>query len=244
MTRFMLLVGLGLGLAAGGCADGPNLPLALVAARNAAATVRQLLAEGHQADERDPAGLTALIWAARAGAVDAMTALLDAGADPNLRDGRHGWTPLMHAIHKRHPDAVRLLLERGADPNERTDAFTPLMMAAAEADAIYARLLLDYAADPHARGNGGATALSQAVSGGALSDIDRPLLGGCRTETVRLLKANDPTLAIPDTIAGWHAVWWAKFHGCQEVLKLVDTSRKSPVTGQQSQSPAASDRRF
>jgi uncharacterized protein len=161
-----------------------------------------------------------LMWAARNGAVDAMTELLDGGADPNARD-RHAWTPLLHAIHRRQFEAVRVLLERGADANARTEAFTPLLMAAPEADPAFVKLLLSYGADPHARGNGGDTALSQAVSGGALSDVDRPLLGGCRPETVRALKAHDPKLDLPDTIAGWNALWWAKFHGCQEVLNLV-----------------------
>jgi ankyrin repeat protein len=225
MRQFMLLVGMGIGmLATDACGNDPTLPLALVAARNAVATVRQLLAEGHLPDQLDRSGLTALMWAARNGAADAMTALLDAGADPNVRDGRNGWTPVMHAIHKQQLAAVRLLLERGADPNIRTTALTPLMMAAAERNPAFVQLLLEYGADARARGNGGATALSQAVSGGALSDIDRPLLGGCRTETVRVLKTHDPTVDVPDTIAGWDALWWAKFHGCREVLDMVAPS--------------------
>jgi ankyrin repeat protein len=227
MRHYLLLIGMGTALlASGACGQGPTLPLALVAARNAVFTVRQLLAEGHRADELD-GGLTALMWAARNGAIGAMSALLDGGADPNARDERNGWTPLIHAIHKQQPDAVRLLLERGADPNARIDAFTPLMMAAADPDPAIVSLLLDHGADPAARGYGGATALSQAVSGGALSDIDRPLLGGCRTATVRALLARHPTLGIPDTIAGKHALWWAKLHGCQDVLEMVQARHRA-----------------
>ncbi len=224
MRRFMFLIGMGTALlAASACGHGPTLPLALVAARNAVATVRQLLADGYAPDEPD-GGLTALMWAARAGALDAMTALIDGGADLNARDERNGWTPLLHAVHKQQSPAVRLLLERGADPNARTAALTPLLMAAADSDPTIVALLLDHGADPSARGYGGATALSQAVSGGALSDIDRPLLGGCRTQTVRALLDRDPTLTVPETIAGRHALWWAKFHGCQEVLDMVTPS--------------------
>jgi ankyrin repeat protein len=222
MRRFMLLIGMGTAaLAANACGSAPALPLALVAARNAAATVRQLLARGHAPDESD-GGLTALMWAARAGALDAMAALIDGGANLDARDTRNGWTPLLHAVHKQQAGAVQLLLERGADPNARTEALTPLLMAAADPDPELVTLLLRHGADPRARGYGGATALSQAVSGGALSDIERPLLGGCRTQTVRALLAHDPTLEIPETIAGHHSLWWARFHGCQEVLDMVN----------------------
>ena len=225
MRHVMLLVGLGLSaLASEACSDGPALPLAIVAARNAAGTVGQLLASGVAADERDPSGLTALMWAARTGAIDAMKALLDGGADPNARDVRNGWTPLFHAIHKHQVEAVRLLLERGVDPNRSDGLMTPLMMAASDADPATVNLLLAHGADPAARGIGGSTALSEAVSGGALTDIDRPLFGGCHPATVRALKAHDPTVDLPKTIAGWNALWWAKFHGCQEVIDLVGPS--------------------
>lgn len=176
MRRVMLLLGMGTALLATACAPEPVLPLALVAARNAVGTLAQILVT-HDADERDQHGLTPLMWAARSGAVDAMRILLDKGADPNTRDHRNGWTPLLHAIHKRQPAALRLLLERGADPNRRVGELTPLLMAAADDDPTMVELLLQHGADVHARGAGGTTPLSQAVSGGALSDIDRPLLG-------------------------------------------------------------------
>jgi len=225
MRRFMLLAGMGMGLvAADACSAGPPVLLALVAARNAAATVRQLIEAGHDVDGRDARGATPLMAAARTGAVEAMIALLDAGADPDARDGFNHWTPLLHAIHKRQAGAVGLLLERGADPNARTESLPPLIMAAADRDATIVRLLLAHGADARARGAGGATALSQAVSGGALSDIDLPLLGGCHPETVRALKEHDPGLDLPDTVAGWNALWWAKFHGCREVIDLVRRS--------------------
>jgi ankyrin repeat protein len=224
MRSFMLLIGMGTAIIAAGACGGPTLPLALVAARNAVATVRQLLSDGHAADEPD-GGLTALMWAARAGALDAMAALIDGGASLDARDARNGWTPLLHAVHKQQAGAVGLLLARGADPNVRTESLTPLLMAAADPDPAIVTLLLRYGADLQARGYGGATPLSQAVSGGALSDLDRPLLGGCRPDTVRALLAHDPALELPKTIAGRHALWWARLHGCQEVLDLVAAER-------------------
>jgi hypothetical protein len=90
------------------------------------------------------------------------------------------------------------------------------------------KVLLEYGADPRVEGPNGATALTQAVSGGALSDItDPPLLGGCHPETVRAFLAHDPDLKIPATFAGRHAIWWARFHGCEDVLRMVGSNQVS-----------------
>jgi len=221
MPRFALSLGAALGLIASGCGGAPALPLAIVAARNAADLVHRLLLERHDPNERDGNGLTPLMWAARSGAVEAMAALLDGGADVEVRDDRNGWTALFHAVHVRQSAAVRLLLDRGADPNAFAHWATPLMMAAADREPVFVELLLQYGADPHVRGIGGSTALSEAVSGGALADIDRPLLGGCRPATVRALLAHDPTLTLPNTIASREAIFWARLHGCADVLRLV-----------------------
>lgn len=106
------------GLAPGACGSGQMAPLARAASRNAADTVRMLVAEGGDPDALDATGLTPLVCAARTGALDAMRVLLDAGADPSIRDRRNGWTALLHAVHRRQTDAVRLLLAGGADPNQ------------------------------------------------------------------------------------------------------------------------------
>lgn len=222
MHRIMLLVGITTSLmTAGACGAEPTRPLAIVAARNAADLVHNLLLERHDPNERDAHGLTPLMWAARAGAVEAMKALLDGGADPDTRDVTNEWTPLFHAIHTQQAEAVRLLLDRGVDPNRPARMTRPLVMAAADRDPAILQLLLAHGADVNGRGIGGSTALTVAVSGGALTDIDRPLLGGCHPATVRALLTHDPTLRLPDTIAGREALWWARFHGCVEVLTLV-----------------------
>jgi len=62
--------------------------------------------------------VTPLLAAAAAAPVELVTALLDAGANVNARDGR-GMTPLMMAVATNHqnPAVIRLLLGRGADPS-------------------------------------------------------------------------------------------------------------------------------
>jgi ankyrin repeat protein len=225
MRRVLVSLGIGASLiAAHACAPAPVLPLALAASRNAVDRVRALLERGAAADASDAGGLTPLMWAARSGAVDAMAVLLDAGADPNARDARHRWTPLLHAVHRRQPAAVRLLLDRGADPNVAARGLlTPLMMAADDPDASNVQALLASGADPHIVGPGGMTALTQAVSGGAFTDLtDRPLFGGCRPDAVRALLAHDAKLGLPDNFAGRQALWWARLNGCDEVVRLVD----------------------
>jgi len=61
-------------------------------------------------------GFTAVMFAARQGAIDAARALADAGADLNIQDP-DGTPALTVAIVNTHHDVARLLLERGANPN-------------------------------------------------------------------------------------------------------------------------------
>ena len=111
-----------------------------------------------------------------------MTLLLDAGGDPNRRDSRQGWTPLMHAQHAKQGSAAQLLLSRGADGASGAGGNSPMEMAALDNDVALLRTLL--AANPPRDQQVRAFAL--AVSGGALADSDRPV-GRCHTETVSLL---------------------------------------------------------
>jgi ankyrin repeat protein len=60
--------------------------------------------------------MTALLLAARQGAIDGVRALVEAGANLDLADPQ-GTTPLMSAIVNRHNDVAELILESGADPN-------------------------------------------------------------------------------------------------------------------------------
>lgn len=47
------------------------------------------------------------------------------------------------------------------------------------------------------------------------------MFGGCRVETVRALLAYDRALRLKRNSAGNHAIWWARFQLCGEVLRLI-----------------------
>ncbi len=68
-------------------------PLTSAAYRGNASALRYLLARPKiDVDKRDIDGYTALMWAASHGHADIVDMLLEAGADPSLRN-RHGETP-------------------------------------------------------------------------------------------------------------------------------------------------------
>ena len=76
-------------------------------------------------------GFTALMFAARQGAVDSARALAEAGVDLNAQDP-DGTPALNIAIGNGHTDVARLLVERGANPNVADNAGTTPLFAAVE----------------------------------------------------------------------------------------------------------------
>lgn len=77
------------------------------------------------AGKSEPQGLTAYLFAIRAGHIAAVKTLLDGGAsvDEALADGT---SALSVAIINGHYSLAKLLLERGADPNAAAQGWTPL----------------------------------------------------------------------------------------------------------------------
>jgi ankyrin repeat protein len=114
-------------------------------------------------------GWPALLFAARQNARDAALALIEAGADPNVRDP-DGLTAMNVAIMNEHYDLAVALLEAGADPNAAdrtgmTALFNAVEMSTLgvvfgrppvpredENDALgFMRAALAHQADPNAR---------------------------------------------------------------------------------------------
>jgi ankyrin repeat protein len=81
------------------------------------------------AHEPDGGALTALVYAARTGSIDAARALLDGGADVN-QTTRYGWSPLLAATQNENYQIAKFLIEHGANVNlANKGGWTPLYLA-------------------------------------------------------------------------------------------------------------------
>ena len=174
-----------------------------------------------------PHGIRGLSLAARNSQLHVMETLVAGGADPNLPDaGGNRWVPLHHAVHKRQDAAVTWLLDHGARPDGPDGVrLTPLMMAVASGQTAVARALLAHGADPRRRTPGGGSLLALAVSGGAFSDLDDPLLGACHPDTVGLIRTAAPQLSLGGSWTDRTAVAFARLNGCGESIRLAVVAR-------------------
>jgi ankyrin repeat protein len=75
------------------------------------------------------AGQTWLGYAAQAGKLSAVKALVEIGADPNIGDETYGAKPLCSACSNGHQAIAEYLLEHGADLDTETSARNPLFSA-------------------------------------------------------------------------------------------------------------------
>lgn len=143
--------------------------------------------------ERDPSlaarrygGRTLLHYAAAAGRLDMVAALLRSGMDPNVPDNG-GHTPLYcvanECASKAGPEVVRMLVRAGADVNAcgGVTQATALHMAARRGHVEIARALLDCGAAVDARDRKGDTPLQRALN--------------CRKENVARLLSGRARLA-------------------------------------------------
>jgi kinesin family protein 5 len=123
-------------------------------------------------DGRDSHGRTAMVYAARAGHVDAMRALEGAGAALQLAD-TEGRTAMQFAARKGRAEAVQWLLEKGLSVNNAdSHALSPLHQATLGRSAEVCKMLVDQGARLDAQDTNGRTplALARRFSAGATSE--------------------------------------------------------------------------
>lgn len=161
-----------------------------------AADIRKALAGGVDPNgvNIDDQGKPPLVYALANPAPEALKALLEAGADPDVADAGK-ITPLMAAVKQNHIEAMEILLEGGADP-ELSDGSrtTPLMAAADRRSSAAMELLLRYGAKTDARNTTGMVPLHALLSNlHRMTEEDKPEYEKCLR---LLLKAGaDPNLA-------------------------------------------------
>jgi uncharacterized protein len=83
------------------------------------------------ASQREPDGgaLTALVYAARSGSIDAARVLLEGGADVD-QVTRYGWSPLLAATQNQNYQMAKFLIEQGANVNlANKGGWVPLYLA-------------------------------------------------------------------------------------------------------------------
>lgn len=89
----------------------------ILASKLSAPSLRQLLnyvTERELLNRVDTSGTGALHYCALNGNLEGVLALIEAGADVNLRDNRSGRTPFFHALENNHTLIAHKLLEKGA----------------------------------------------------------------------------------------------------------------------------------
>jgi len=210
-----------------------------------------LLGHGADLSARDASGNTALHVAAYLGNVEAVEALLEKGAKPDLQNDA-GATPLLYGAGS--DEIVRALLEHGANPNLASKLeLTPLMAAAAHANShqTVARLL-NAGASLHARKGGQeylalkavygadprtlemilqAGASPQQTKGPAQSPLATAVYFGDRT-AMEILLRHGAEINFDSDFAG-HALNWALYSGHTDlaeelIAKGSDLQFKSP----------------
>ena len=123
-----------------------------------------------------------LVDAARRGDGRAVQALLDAGADADVRQA-DGAAALHWAAHRDDAAMVRQLVRAGADVDAaNTYGVTPLSLAAANASAAMVELLLAAGADPNAARESGETPLMRAAATGSVAAVEALLAAGAEVD--------------------------------------------------------------
>ncbi|MGE0363848.1 MAG: ankyrin repeat domain-containing protein [Vicinamibacterales bacterium] len=170
-------------------AQGSRSAVADAAMAKDAATVRQLLRTGADANAAQGDGMTALHWAAMNGDAALTEMLLVAGANPRATTRLGGFTPLHLATQNGRAAVVAPLVKGGAPVNARTSTgTTPLMLAAASGNADVVRQLAEAGADLNlVDGAHGQSALMFAAGLG-------------RTEAVKMLVARGADLKLTSAV--------------------------------------------
>ena len=140
--------------------QGPLHSLALaesaLVSKDASEWVRMLTSAGVSINLRDDDGYSPLLWASQNNNKAVALALLDAGADTNVRSKIEAISPLLAAAQSGNTKMVRVLLGAGANPNQvSTRGISALVAAVSRGDkaAPTVKALIDGGIDGNLRTN-------------------------------------------------------------------------------------------
>jgi ankyrin repeat protein len=173
--------------------------------------LRAQLAAGIDVDITD-GGFTALHVAATSGRVDAVRLLLQAGADPKLKDALDGECSIHHAVSWPHASpgerairVIELLLEAGVKVDQKARWHrTPLHVAASVGRADVAAFLVSRGAKRDATDNHAATALHRAAERGHLDVVKLLVENGWSVNAVDDQQQNVLHYAV--SFPGWNQI--------------------------------------
>jgi ankyrin repeat protein len=191
------------------------------------AALRMISGKSADVNEAEADGSTALLWAVSQNDADLAKRLLEAGANPNVKN-QLGSTPLAEAAFNANTEIVKALLDAGADPNVAgPDGQTPLMLVARTANLDAAKLLLDKGANPNAKeAQRGQTALMWAAANSQGAIVRELLARGAEVDAKSDLDMMTPLVsgeprAQPRPPGGLTAMLFSTREGCMECVKAL-----------------------
>lgn len=116
--RFLMTVAVAIVLAPGVAAGEKEEALLAAVRKGDAAAVKNLIAQGADANAKFRYDRAILSFAADRGNAEIVKALLDGGADPNAKDSFYTATAMTWAVDKGYAEIVKMLLEKGATGRE------------------------------------------------------------------------------------------------------------------------------
>ena len=157
-----------------------------------------------------------LIDKVRANDIEAVKALVAAGADLNEREEFYAMTPLILACNANYTDIAKALIDGGADIHLKADNGATALIMAAMNSLELTELLLSKGADINARSNNGTGAFTNCTMGIISGRVDFEL-----AELLLAKGAEIDELNTNDFYSGYTPLFWAVYDNNEKLVKFL-----------------------